>query len=118
MRNVRYTASVLHTMAGQSGPERVSVASEDPEVILAAVRDRIADRWVQPDLAQIQTITRVRDGKVIWSRTTPLQRIVADNDPRNGPIVDRLIRMIEHPERKPDADGLYHDELAPERGES
>ena len=30
----------------------------------------------------------------------------------DGSIVNRLIRMLEHPERKPDADGLYNDELS------
>lgn len=46
------------------------------------------------------------------SAPTALQRIVADNDPRNGSIIARLVRMCEHPERQPDADGLYHDDGA------
>lgn len=48
------------------------------------------------------------------TQPTALERIIADNDPRNGSIVNRLIRMLEHPERQPDKDGLYRDELAPE----
>jgi hypothetical protein len=42
----------------------------------------------------------------------PLHRIVADNDPRNGGIVARILRSSEHPERQPDTDGLYRDEYA------
>lgn len=40
---------------------------------------------------------------------TVIDRIVADNDPRNGSIVQRLIRMCEQPNRQPDEDGLYPD---------
>ena len=40
---------------------------------------------------------------------SPIDRIIADNDPRNGTIAERLIRMCEHPELEPDADGLYPD---------
>ena len=36
-----------------------------------------------------------------------IDRIVADNDPRNGTVAERLIRMLEDPDRQPDADGLY-----------
>jgi hypothetical protein len=43
---------------------------------------------------------------------SPLARIAADNDPRNGGVAARLIRMSEHPEREPDADGLYGDEYS------
>jgi hypothetical protein len=39
-------------------------------------------------------------------------RIVADNDSRNGSFVARILRASEHPERQPDADGLYRDEYA------
>lgn len=39
-------------------------------------------------------------------------RIIADNDSRNGSFVARLLRASEHPEREPDADGLYRDEYA------
>ncbi len=38
-----------------------------------------------------------------------IARIAADNDPRNGSAAQRLIRMSEQPDRKPDADGLYPD---------
>lgn len=38
-----------------------------------------------------------------------IDRILADNDPRNGSIAHRLIRMSGQPNRQPDADGLYPD---------
>lgn len=38
---------------------------------------------------------------------TPLDRIIADNDPRNSSIGERLIRMLEQPDRQPDSNGLY-----------
>jgi hypothetical protein len=41
-----------------------------------------------------------------------LKRIIADNDVRNGSVAARLIRMSEHPEREPDANGLYRDEYS------
>lgn len=41
--------------------------------------------------------------------TSPVDRIVAANDPRNGTIAERLIRLIERPDLEPDADGLYPD---------
>lgn len=41
-----------------------------------------------------------------------VDRIVADNDPRNGTIAERLIRMSERPDRQPDENGLYCDENA------
>lgn len=53
---------------------------------------------------------------MMQGKPTALERIIADNDPRNGTIVNRLIRMIEHPEREPDGDGLYRDELSLEGG--
>ena len=40
-------------------------------------------------------------------RNVTVDRIVADNDPRNGSIATRLIRMLEQPDRQPDKDGLY-----------
>lgn len=43
------------------------------------------------------------------TKASAVDRIIADNDPRNGTVATRLIRMLEHPERQPDADGLYHD---------
>lgn len=43
---------------------------------------------------------------------SPLARIAADNDPRNGSFVARFLRMSEHPEREPDGDGLYGDEYS------
>lgn len=42
-----------------------------------------------------------------------MRRIIADNDRRNGSFVTRLMRVLEQPDRRPDADGLYRD--APRR---
>jgi hypothetical protein len=42
-----------------------------------------------------------------------IDRIVADNDPRNGTIGQRIIRALEEPDRRPDADGLYREESRP-----
>jgi|GEM_PF-4297099 len=43
------------------------------------------------------------------SEPSALDRIVADNDPRNGSIAQRLIRMSEQPDRQPNEEGLYDD---------
>lgn len=45
---------------------------------------------------------------------TVIDIIVADNDPRNGGLKQRLLRMFEQPDRRPDADGLYPDAPDPE----
>jgi hypothetical protein len=42
-----------------------------------------------------------------------LERILADNDPRNGTVAQRLIRMSEQPDREPYENGLYPDAPAP-----
>jgi hypothetical protein len=39
-----------------------------------------------------------------------IAKIVADNDPRNGDIATRIIRMVEDDDRQPDTDGIYHDD--------
>lgn len=40
-------------------------------------------------------------------RSATVDRLVADNDPRNGSVATRLIRMLEQPDRQPCEDGLY-----------
>lgn len=46
-----------------------------------------------------------------------VDRIVADNDPRNGTVAQRLVRMIEQPDREPNDDGLYPEDPRIEREE-
>jgi hypothetical protein len=46
------------------------------------------------------------------SEPSTLDRIVADNDPRNGSIAQRLIHMLEQPDRQPNEEGLYDDSSA------
>lgn len=53
--------------------------------------------------------TKPLNPEQVRERRNPVDRIVADNDPRNGTIAERLIRMVEHPALEPDADGLYPD---------
>lgn len=45
--------------------------------------------------------------------TKIVDRIVADNDPRNGSVAARLIRMNEQPDRQPNSEGLYEDPNKP-----
>jgi hypothetical protein len=80
--------------------ERVMAGRDLPDEILDSVVS-----GVFPDDGAPRAVSGADDA---------LSRIIADNDPRNGSVAERLIRMSEQPDRRPGADGIYPDARASE----